>query len=277
LESDRQQGNEGAREGRILEQEIASRGGGASGALEVFKYPACPGAAPIFEGFAEAHAGGFGSESTHSNVQGGDGGAANGAGSQRAAEEMRRSLDAERSRGREEGRHMEREAQAAARKAEEVERKRQLARLVEVFGHERDKYLQAVESEVVKLALAVAARVLRREAQMDPLLLSGAVRVALGQLAGSTEVVLRVPVAEVELWKEAIALIPNLQQKPAVMAGEGMRLGDCVIESKVGSVDLGVRSQLVEIERGFFDRAGARSGKSEGSAEQQREPEEAQP
>ncbi len=34
-----------------------------------------------------------------------------------------------------------------------------------------------------------------------------------------------------------------------------MRLGDCVIESKVGSVDLGVRSQLGEIERGFFDRA----------------------
>ncbi len=35
----------------------------------------------------------------------------------------------------------------------------------------------------MKLALAVAARILRREAQMDPLLLTGAVRVALGQLA----------------------------------------------------------------------------------------------
>ncbi len=32
--------------------------------------------------------------------------------------------------------------------------------------------------------------------------------------------------------------------KPAVTAGEGMRLGDCVIESKVGTVDLGVRSQV---------------------------------
>ena len=28
-------------------------------------------------------------------------------------------------------------------------------------------------------------------------------------------------------------------------------------ESKVGTVDLGIRSQLGEIERGFFDRAGA--------------------
>ena len=35
-----------------------------------------------------------------------------------------------------------------------------------------------------------------------------------------------------------------------------MRLGDCVIETALGSVDLGIRSQLGEIERGFFDRAG---------------------
>jgi hypothetical protein len=38
-----------------------------------------------------------------------------------------------------------------------------------------------------------------------------------------------------------------------------MRLGDCVIETELGSVDLGIRAQLGEIERGFFDRAGGRS------------------
>ena len=118
----------------------------------------------------------------------------------------------------------------------------------------------------MKLALAVAARILRREAQMDPLLLTGAVRVALGQLAGSSEVRLRVPAAEVDLWTETIALVPNLAMKPAVVAGEGMRLGDCVIESKVGTVDLGMRSQLGEIERGFFDRAGAAARRGTGCA-----------
>jgi flagellar biosynthesis/type III secretory pathway protein FliH len=59
------------------------------------------------------------------------------------------------------------------------------------------------------------------------------------------------------MWAEAIALLPNLALKPTVVAGEGMRLGDCVIETELGSVDLGIRSQLGEIERGFFDRAGA--------------------
>ena len=152
---------------------------------------------------------------------------------------------------------MEREAQAALKKSEEERNKRQLAKLVTDFGMERDRFLQAAEQEVVKLALAIAARILRREAQMDPLLLTGAVRVALGQLAGKTEVQLKVPVAQVNLWREAISLIPNLAITPAVVAGDGMRIGDCVIESKVGTVDLGVRSQLGEIERGFFDRTGA--------------------
>jgi hypothetical protein len=35
-----------------------------------------------------------------------------------------------------------------------------------------------------------------------------------------------------------------------------MLLGDCTIETEMGSVDLGVRAQLGEIERGFFDRVG---------------------
>jgi flagellar assembly protein FliH len=173
----------------------------------------------------------------------------------RLAEEKCRAFDA--------GRQAEREAQAASLSAAERERTRQAVELIESFTQERDRYLSAVEHEVVKLALAVAARILRREAQMDPLLLTGAVRVALGQLSGSTQARLRVPEAELDLWTEAIALVPNLAVKPAVIAGEGMRLGDCVIETEVGSVDLGIRAQLGEIERGFFDRAGrSRSGSS---------------
>jgi flagellar assembly protein FliH len=176
----------------------------------------------------------------------------------RLAEEMHKSFEAGRERGKQEGRQAEREAQAAALAAAAQQRTRQAAELMERFQQGRDRFLEAVEHEVVELALAVAARILRREAQMDPLLLTGAVRVALGQLSGSTKVKLCVPPAELDLWTEAIALVPNLSLKPTVLAGEGMRLGDCIIETELGSVDLGIRSQLGEIERGFFDRAGGR-------------------
>lgn len=173
----------------------------------------------------------------------------------RLAEETRRSFEAGREHGRQEGLQTERETHAAAQRAADERQLRQHAELVKTFADERDRYLHAVEQEVVKLALAVAARILRREAQMDPLLLTGAVRVALGQLSGSTELRLRVPAGELKLWTEAIALIPNLALRPVLEVGDGMRLGDCTIETSMGSVDLGIRSQLGEIERGFFDRA----------------------
>jgi len=162
---------------------------------------------------------------------------------QRLAEETRQSFEAGREQGRQEGRQAE------------PSRVRQAAELIESFTEERDSYLHHVEHEVVELALAVAARILRREAQMDPLLLTGAVRVALGQLSGSTQVRLRVPAAELELWTEAVALLPNLAVKPTVLAGDEMRTGDCAIETELGSVDVGIRAQLAEIERGFFNRA----------------------
>jgi flagellar assembly protein FliH len=171
------------------------------------------------------------------------------------AEETRRAFDAGHERGLAEGRQIEREAHVSASRAAEEKRSQQAAQLIEKFAQERERYLQEAEKEVVKLALAVAARILRREAQMDPLLLTGAVRVALGQLGGSTEVRLGVPAGELEMWKDALALLPNLSVKPQVIAGDGMRLGDCVIDTALGSVDIGIRSQLGEIERGFFDGA----------------------
>ncbi|MGB0122230.1 MAG: FliH/SctL family protein [Silvibacterium sp.] len=121
------------------------------------------------------------------------------------------------------------------------------------FTGSRDRYLAQVEQEVVRLALAIAARVLHRETLMDPLLLAGAVRVALGQLADTTEVRLKVPASEHEMWREMLRLMPNLPLHPEVIAEDTLAAGECLLETHLGSVDLGVRSQLAEIERGFFD------------------------
>ncbi len=127
------------------------------------------------------------------------------------------------------------------------------AEAMEEFRHGRDSYLAEVEREVVRLALALAERVLHREAQMDPLLLSGAVRVALGQLAETTEVKLRVPIDEQEMWEEMLRLMPNLPLRPELVGDERMKAGECTIETHLGTVDIGVRAQLAEVERGFFD------------------------
>ncbi|MFZ0395688.1 MAG: FliH/SctL family protein, partial [Terracidiphilus sp.] len=153
---------------------------------------------------------------------------------QRLTDEAQRSFAAGRERGIEEGRGAERAAHAPLEK----HRGEQLRRLLEDFAGERDRYLHAVEHEVVRLALAITARILRREAQMDPLLLMGAVRVALGQLASATEVRLHVPAADADLWKESIALLPNPPVRPAVVAEADLDLGECRLEASLGQADL---------------------------------------
>jgi len=228
--------------------------------IEVYKYPVGP--EPSLQAWAGQAATGWSASASAMPVPSASSPAVADDSAMRAQfdrkliEEAQRGFETGRERGLLEGRQAERAEQAEANAAAAQQRAKKLAELIDGFAQERDRYFHAVEHEVVELALAIAARILRREAQMDPLLLTGAVRVALGQLSHSTQVRLRVPPAELDLWTEAIAHLPNLALKPTVMAGEDMRLGDCAIETELGSVDLGVRAQLGEIERGFFDRAG---------------------
>jgi flagellar assembly protein FliH len=151
-----------------------------------------------------------------------------------------------------------REAVVEARLQGEVElaerimgERSRLQRVEEEFRGERTRYFSAVESEVVKLALAIAARVLHREAQLDPFLLNGVVRVALEKIAKDSAVVLRVPMNELERWEGVCDAGQHSALK--LVGDEGMQPGECVLETNVGRVELGVSAQLEEIERGFFD------------------------
>jgi flagellar assembly protein FliH len=99
-----------------------------------------------------------------------------------------------------------------------VEERSRVDRVREEFAKERRKYFADVEAEVVRLALAIAARVLHRESKIDPLLLAGVVRVALGKVEEGSATVLRVPVDEVEMWQGVAS---------NVVGDERMKRGEC--------------------------------------------------
>jgi flagellar assembly protein FliH len=151
-----------------------------------------------------------------------------------------------------------RETKAEARREWEKEFERGIAeerssilKICEEFRRERARYFVGVEAEVVKLALAIAARVLHREAKLDPLLLTGVVRVALEKVAEDSTTVLRVPLNEIEMWQRIFAVNPESSLQ--IVADENLGSGNCVLDTNVGRVELGVSAQLEEIERGFFD------------------------
>lgn len=124
-------------------------------------------------------------------------------------------------------------------------------RTCEEFRIERAHYFADVEAEVVKLALAIAARVLHREAALDPLLLLAVVRVALEKAADHSAITLRVPSAEAERWRQAVALEAKCEMQ--VIGDERLDMDECILETNVGRIELGISAQLQEIEKGFFD------------------------
>jgi flagellar assembly protein FliH len=163
--------------------------------------------------------------------------------------EARQAIAVAREEGRREGQH----AAEAALSAHQQQNQARIAATLEAFRVERQRYFTDVEREVVRLALSIAARVLHREAQLDPLFLAGAVRVALDKLADTSGVVLRVTPGQVLVWQEMFRLNENASAQPEILGDLSLPPGECVLETRLGTIEVGVRAQLEEIEKGFFD------------------------
>jgi flagellar assembly protein FliH len=121
------------------------------------------------------------------------------------------------------------------------------------FAHARDTYFHVVEGEVVALALAVVRKILRREAQVDPLLLSGLVRVALEKMAACQTVRMRAHPSQVGAWQEYFAQHGDLTVVPELSGDATLEPNRCQLETELGVTDLSLETQLKEIEQGLFD------------------------
>ncbi|MBZ5503617.1 MAG: hypothetical protein LAN59_15520 [Acidobacteriia bacterium] len=128
-----------------------------------------------------------------------------------------------------------------------------IAEAVRAFGREREIYFHHVEAEVVTLALAVARKILRREAQVDPLLLTGLVRVALEKIAVSKNVRLRVHPSQISAWQDHFSQNAGLTLIPELSGDAGLEQNQCKLETELGCTELNVETQLKEIEQGLFD------------------------
>ena len=178
------------------------------------------------------------------------GGDFSGLSAEQAAEECsRRQLAEALERGREAGRQELRSSvdDAIARSREQV--RQTLAE----FTTERASYYRRVEAEVVQLALAIARKILHREAQLDPHLLAGIVRVTLEKLDAGTKIDLHVPARETTEWRHYFACQVEGAPAPEVHEDAALAPGECRVETSLGSTEVGLESQLKEIETGLLD------------------------
>jgi flagellar assembly protein FliH len=127
-----------------------------------------------------------------------------------------------------------------------------IAGVISAFATQRESYFARAEAEIVQLALAIAAKILHREAQVDPMLVATLVRMAVEKLREGSSVTLRVGVGEGSRWKQCFAV----QGKGAcVQVIEDAELSDhdCMVETELGMANFGLDTQLKEVEQGFFD------------------------
>jgi flagellar assembly protein FliH len=148
------------------------------------------------------------------------------------------------------------EGEARARAAFEkalAEVRSQISVALREFTTQREQYFERVEAEVVQLTLSIARKILHRESQIDPLLLTGVVRVALEGLNDETHARLRANPDEVRFWRDYFSQASDIRPKPDVMGDPTLAVGHCVLETDLGSTHISFETQLKEIERGFLD------------------------
>jgi flagellar assembly protein FliH len=149
--------------------------------------------------------------------------------------------------------HSQSEALRAQQESLEASAAARIAALSVSFDTMKREYFRSIETEVVRLALAIAGRVLHREAQMDPLLLRGPVRVALEELEQQAICVLEVGTENAEAWRSWLASTERGSAKIELRVVEAADVGHCRLQIDSSTADLSAAAQLAEIERGFFD------------------------
>ena len=146
------------------------------------------------------------------------------------------------------------EAAARARFAAEIQKTiERLSRAIDEIAGLRPRLRAEAEADLIRLSLAIARRVLRRELAIDPEALHGLVLGALEKLQGQEIARVRVhpshasPISACLREKRdgaAIEVVPDATRE----------IGDIVFETQRGNLDASVESQLQEIERGLADR-----------------------
>jgi flagellar assembly protein FliH len=134
-----------------------------------------------------------------------------------------------------------------------TKQREEVANALRDFSTARETYFRRVEQELVRLTLAIARKILHREAQVDPLLLTGILRVALDKIGADTNTRLRAHPSDIDVWREYFEHAQEQFPIPEMIGDPEIQAGRCILETELGTTEIGLETQLKEIEQGFID------------------------
>ena len=135
---------------------------------------------------------------------------------------------------------------------------KRMAKSIEDIATVKQRYLAESEDQLVRLAVAVARRILYREIQVDTEALFGLIHAATqrAELRELNRILLNP--------KDHQALLPHLERlqlppRVEVISDNALERGALLLESTSGVLDASIQAQLDEVERGFIDLLGRRA------------------
>lgn len=135
---------------------------------------------------------------------------------------------------------------------------KRMAKSIEDIATVKQRYLAESEDQLVRLAVAVARRILYREIQVDTEALFGLIHAATqrAELRELNRILLNP--------KDHQALLPHLERlqlppRVEILSDSGLERGALLLESTSGVLDASIQAQLDEVERGFIDLLGRRA------------------
>ena len=134
---------------------------------------------------------------------------------------------------------------------------KRMAQSIEDIATVKQRYLAESEDQLVRLAVAVARRILYREIQVDTEALFGLIHAATqrAELRELNRILLNP--------KDHQALLPHLERlqlppRVEIVSDPALERGALLLESTSGVLDASIQAQLDEVERGFIDLLGRR-------------------
>lgn len=125
------------------------------------------------------------------------------------------------------------------------------ASIAEVLGM-RAQLRRSAEHDLIRLALAIAKRVLHRELHVDPSALAGLARFAFDRIGRAEKYHIRVHPSQADAVEQSLPRRHDASIQ--VEADPACALGTLVIRTEGGTVDASVENQLDEISKGLTDR-----------------------
>jgi flagellar assembly protein FliH len=126
-----------------------------------------------------------------------------------------------------------------------------LSQTIDEIAGLRTGLIHRTEREIVRLALAIAARVMHREAAVDENLLLTMARVAIDRLGDHAAATIHLNPADLDALQKGAEPLPH-GGAVKIVADHQVPKGGCLVRSAYGAIDASIDGQVREIARGLL-------------------------